>query len=45
MLAAVFGVQVHAVPDPSVGLRVLGLTQALWDAVGRGWLKPHREGG
>lgn len=41
MLSHVFGTEVRAVPDPSVGLRVLGLTQALWGAVGRGWLEPR----
>jgi hypothetical protein len=40
-LPDVFDVEVRAVPDPSVGLRVLGLTQALWAAVGRGWLEPR----
>jgi hypothetical protein len=44
-LSQVFATQVHAIPDPSVGLRVVGLTQALWGAVGRGWLEPHGEGG
>lgn len=41
MLPHVFGTEVRAVPDPSVKLRVLGLTQALWGAVGRGWLEPR----
>jgi hypothetical protein len=45
MLPQVFGTEVRTVPDPSVGLRVLGLTQALWGAVGRGWLKPSGMGG
>lgn len=45
MLPHVFGTEVRAVPDPSVGLRVLGLTQALWEAVGRGWLEPRGVGG
>jgi hypothetical protein len=40
-LPHVFGAEVRAVPDPSVGLRVLGLTEALWGAVGRGWLEPR----
>jgi hypothetical protein len=40
-LSHVFGIEVRAVPDPSVGLRVLGLTQALWTAVGLGWLEPR----
>jgi hypothetical protein len=39
MLLRIFGIEVHSVPDPSVGLRVRGLTQALWAAVGRGWLE------
>lgn len=45
MLSRVFGTEVRTVPDPSVGLRVLGLTQALWRAVGRGWLEPRDGGG
>ncbi|GLW30030.1 hypothetical protein Areg01_29700 [Actinoplanes regularis] len=35
----------RAVPDSGVGLRVVGLTQALWEAVGRGWLEPQGVGG
>lgn len=45
ILPSIFGTEVRAVPDPSVGLRVLGLTQALWGAVGRGWLEPHGRNG
>lgn len=41
MLPCIFGAEVRAIPDPSVGLRVPGLTQALWGAVGRGWLEPR----
>jgi hypothetical protein len=44
-LSRVFGTAIRAVPDPSVGLRVLGLTQALWEAVSRGWLEPRRNDG
>jgi hypothetical protein len=44
-LAHLFDAEVHAVPDPSVGLRVRGLTQALWRAVDRGWLEPHSQDG
>lgn len=44
-LSRVFEVEVRAVPDPSVGLRVLGLTQALWRAVDRGWLEPRAQDG
>lgn len=40
MLPHVFGATVQTIPDPGVGLRVLGLTKALWEAVGRGWLEP-----
>jgi hypothetical protein len=45
VLPNAFATEVRAVPDPSVGLRVLGLTQALWGAVGRGWLEPRGENG
>jgi hypothetical protein len=45
MLSRAFGMEVRTVPDPSVGLRVLGLTQALWMAVCRGWLEPRDGGG
>ncbi|PFG49185.1 hypothetical protein ATK36_4323 [Amycolatopsis sulphurea] len=45
MLSRAFDTEVRTVPDPSVGLRVLGLTQALWRAVGRGWLEPRDGGG
>lgn len=44
-LPDVFDMEVRAVPDPSVGRRVLGLTQALWAAVGRGWLEPCASNG
>lgn len=39
-LLQVFGATVATSPDPHVGLRVRGLTQALWHAVARGWLQP-----
>jgi hypothetical protein len=41
LLPTFFGTEVRAVPDPSVGLRVVGLTRALWGAVGQGWLRPY----
>ena len=44
-LPDVFDMEIRAVPDPSVGRRVLGLTQALWAAVGRGWLEPQADSG
>jgi hypothetical protein len=40
-----FDMEIRALPDPSVGRRVLGLTQALWTAVGRGWLEPQAGSG
>lgn len=39
-----FGVQVVSQPDPDVGLRVSGLTRALWDAVSQGYLRTHEDG-
>lgn len=44
-LPDIFDIEVRAVPDPSVGRRVSGLTQALWAAVGRGWLEPRAADG
>lgn len=44
-LTHAFDVEVRAVPDPTVGLRVLGLTRALWAAVDRGWLEPRAQDG
>lgn len=43
-LAARFDAKVSAVPDPEVGLRVKGMTQAIWGAVARGWLEPVGKG-
>lgn len=39
-----FGVEVRTTPDPEVGLRVSGLTQATWDAVADGLLEPLEDG-
>src|SRR5690349_16071385 len=44
-LAERFGTSVSAVPDAAVGMRVGGLTQALWEAVSHGWLSPLSEQG
>lgn len=35
---------VSVVPDPEVGLRVNGMTQAIWGAVACGWLEPFGRG-
>lgn len=39
-----YGVSVQTIPDPDVGLRVSGLTDATWKAVARGLLEPHEAG-
>ena len=36
--ASALGVDIVGVPDPAVGMRVLGFTQAMWEAVAQSWL-------